>query len=129
MTAIAIPFTLYEYAATCERVVDGDTVDLAVDLGFRVTFRDRFRILGIDTPEVYAVAKDSEEYAAGKRASDWLREKIEGKRVFIRTHKDSRGKYGRWLAEVFVFTPGDPPVFMNVGPEMVRLGLAKEYGS
>ena len=127
MTAIAIPFTLYEYAATCERVVDGDTVDLAVDLGFRVKFRDRFRILGIDTPETYGVRKDSEEYAAGKKSAAWLTNLILGKLVIIRTRKDSRGKYGRWLAEVFIDTGAGK--FLNVGADMIRLGLAKEYGS
>jgi micrococcal nuclease len=88
--------------ATVVKVVDGDTMDLDVNLGYRVTFSDRFRLYGIDTPEVYGVKKTSEEYQKGLKASAFAKEwvaKQEGK-VLVRSAKD-RGKYGRWLATIY----------------------------
>ena len=55
----------YRYRARLERVVDGDTIDVLIELGFYVTLRERVRLEGIDTPEIYRVPKDSEEYKKG----------------------------------------------------------------
>lgn len=94
----------FEYYAQVVRVVDGDTLDLMVDLGFGVHKKDRFRLLDVDTPEIYGVKKDSEEYTRGKEASqfvlNWLQENCENNQVYIKTHKDKQGKYGRYLAHV-----------------------------
>ena len=57
---------MYKYKATVGRVVDGDTVDVVIDLGFKITTNQRIRLEGINTPETYSVKKDSEEYT-------WLR--------------------------------------------------------
>lgn len=88
--------------ATVVKVVDGDTVDLAVDLGYNVTFTDRFRLEGIDTPEVYGVKKTSEEYKRGQKASTFAKEWVTGQegRVLVRSARN-RGKYGRWLATIY----------------------------
>lgn len=94
----------YTYDATVKRVVDGDTLDLLVDLGFRTFVEVRVRLYGIDTPECFGVKKESEEYAKGKAAQkhahDWC---LRNREVLIKSH-DSRpldkGKYGRWLAVV-----------------------------
>lgn len=99
----------FEYKAQITRVVDGDTLDADVDLGFHVHKRVRLRLLGVDTPEVYGVKKDSEEYNAGVSASafvgKWLAEAPDW--LLIRTHKDKQGKYGRWLAEVINPSTGE----------------------
>ncbi len=85
---------MYQYRATVVRVVDGDTVDLAVDLGFRVTFTDRFRLYGIDAPEIRYPT-----YDAGKAAWLWLTELLPpGTAVTVDTYKQATDKYGRWLA-------------------------------
>ena len=60
----------YLYKATVTRVVDGDTVDLEIDLGMSVFAKQRIRLAGINTPETYGVKKDSEEYAAGIKAKN-----------------------------------------------------------
>ena len=112
---------MFEYKAKVVRVVDGDTVDLCVDLGFRVQFTDRFRVHGIDAPETYGVSKDSEEYKKGTLAKEWLESQIRGSTVLVRTDRDKRGKFGRWLAEIFL-TDGT-----NIGAEMIKLGYASEY--
>lgn len=94
----------YEYFAAVTRVVDGDTLELMVDLGFGTHRKDRFRLLDVDTPEVYGVKKDSEEYAKGKQCSEfvdnWLRE-LGNYKCRVVTHKDKKGKYGRYLAEIY----------------------------
>jgi micrococcal nuclease len=89
------------YNAEVVRVVDGDTLDVNVDLGFRVFTKLRLRLLHVDTPEVFGVKHGSEEHKAGLIASEatkaWVKE--HGPHVVIRTAKGT-GKYGRWLAEV-----------------------------
>lgn len=93
---------MYIYAAIVNRVVDGDTLDLTVDLGFNIKKDMRVRLHGVDTPEVYGVKKTSEEYQKGKAASEfviqWLA--VLNNKVVIQTHKDKQGKYGRYLATV-----------------------------
>lgn len=99
---------LYEYAAAVERVVDGDTIDLVVDLGFDVSLDLRARLTGIDTAEIHFVSKESAEYRAGMRhkefVEEWLQvgvDEYDGEHPFlIETEKDQQGKYGRYLATV-----------------------------
>lgn len=92
---------MYEYKAKVVRVVDGDTLDLMVDLGFTVYVRIRARLEGIDTPETYGVKKGSAEWVAGmeskKAVLAWLVK--HGRSVTIKTTKGT-GKYGRWLATI-----------------------------
>ena len=91
---------MYEYACTVERVVDGDTIDVILDLGFSVSYSSRVRLYGIDTPESRTRNKD--EKARGKLAAAFLQNAINtAEQVVIRTElKDSRGKYGRVLGTV-----------------------------
>ena len=84
---------MYEYAATCKRVVDGDTCDLVVDCGFRHTITDRFRLARINTPE-----RGEPGWA---KATAMLEQLIAGKDLVIRTQKP-KDKWGRWVAEIFV---------------------------
>ena len=113
----------YRYRARCIRVVDGDTLDLEIDLGFSVFVRERIRLLGIDTPEVYGVKKESEEYQAGKLASNRVTELIMGKDLIIETSKDAKGKYGRYLALVYIDDGTIPRPLLN--DILVTDGLAK----
>jgi len=93
---------MYKYTATVTRVVDGDTLDLLIDCGFGITKKIRARLYGIDAPETYGVKHSSAEYVKGKAATDfvvkWL--KNVNYEVIILTHKDKKGKYGRYLAEI-----------------------------
>lgn len=97
----------YVYEAKLKRVIDGDTLELIVDLGFGVLRVDKFRLLGVNTPEVYGVKKTSEEYARGKIASavteQWFEDN--GEDVIIRSYDAQKaiktGKYGRWLIVVY----------------------------
>jgi len=91
---------MYEYGCTVDRVVDGDTIDVTLDLGFDILFKSRVRLYAIDTPESRTRNKD--EKARGKLAAAFLQNAIDtAKQVIIRTElKDSRGKYGRVLGSV-----------------------------
>ncbi len=93
---------MYEYACTVERVVDGDTIDVTLDLGFDILHKCRVRLYGIDTPE--SRTRDKDEKVRGKMAGAFLKEAIEdGEKVVIQTKlKDSKGKYGRVLGDVVV---------------------------
>lgn len=110
---------MYQYEATVARVVDGDTVDLVVDLGFRVHKKDRFRLAGIDTPERGQVG-----WVEAKQAVEALLPA--GSPVIIATQhptqRDPSDKYGRWLATI-VSHDG-----VNVNQHLLREGFAKPYG-
>ena len=93
---------MYEYACKVERVVDGDTIDVVLDLGFDVLYKSRVRLYGIDTPE--SRTRNLDEKARGKLAKSFLEDAINnGKKVVIQTKlKDSRGKFGRVLGDIVV---------------------------
>tara|TARA_R110000764_G_scaffold224945_1_gene314285 strand:- start:5 stop:427 length:423 start_codon:yes stop_codon:yes gene_type:complete len=93
---------MYEYSCTVERVVDGDTVDVVLNLGFDILYKCRVRLYGIDTPE--SRTRNLDEKARGKMAGAFLKEAIDnGTKVVIQTKlKDSRGKFGRVLGDVVV---------------------------
>ena len=111
---------MYEYACTVERVVDGDTIDVTLDLGFSVSYKSRVRLYGIDTPESRTRNKD--EKARGKLASAFLSKAIElADQVVIRTElKDSRSKFGRVLGTVVCDSE-------DVNQGMVDGGFAVKY--
>ncbi len=113
----------YLYKATVIRVVDGDTVDLEIDLGMSVFVKQRIRLAGIDTPETYGVKKDSKEYAAGMKAKNRLKELIEGKEIAVETVKDKKGKYGRYLGDLYILQEN----WICVNNLLVSEGLAKRY--
>lgn len=100
---------LWQYRADVERVVDGDTLDLVIDLGFGVLLTGdeaRVRLRGIDTAEIFGSPRGSEEYAARQQHKAFVETWVaQAERqewpFFIETRKDDeRGKYGRWLAVI-----------------------------
>jgi micrococcal nuclease len=85
----------YKFRGTVARVVDGDTLDVNLDLGFHINHRIRVRLLGVDTPEVFG-ANACEE---GKEASLYVKALCPTEStIFVATYKT--GKYGRWLARI-----------------------------
>lgn len=94
---------MYEYNCNIMRVVDGDTVDVDIDLGFGVWMKNqRIRLYGIDTPE--SRTRDLREKFYGKYAASYLAERL-GTKCVLRTKKDKAGKYGRILGEFIVYDP------------------------
>lgn len=94
--------TLWEYRAELDRAVDGDTLDLKVDLGFSIHNHIRVRLADVDTAEIYGVKKDSDEYQRGIEHKNFVEEWFEDKdQLTVRTEKDRTGKYGRYIARVY----------------------------
>lgn len=88
------------YQATVTKIVDGDTVDLMIDLGFDITHKIRVRLHGVNTPE--SRTKDLKEKELGLAAKAYVTEWLsECDVVYIQTLKDGEGKYGRILGYIF----------------------------
>ena len=108
------------------RVVDGDTIDVTIDLGFDLYKKERVRVAGVDTPEKRT--RNLEEKELGIDATEWLKAKLEGAvagddDLVIRTELDGGvGKYGRLLGWLYI---GDSEVSLN--EQMIAEGYAHEY--
>ena len=114
---------MYEYyVRKVENVVDGDTIDVLIDLGFDILFASRVRLAGIDTPE--SRTKDLAEKALGLEAKEYLKKALkDAKSVVIKTEKmDSSEKYGRILGWVYV--NGDT---VSLNDKMINDGYAWGY--
>ncbi|MCG2419700.1 thermonuclease family protein [Aequorivita sp. F47161] len=106
---------MYQYKAKIIKVYDGDTVTAMVDLGFYHFQQMKFRLYGIDTPELRG-----DERGKGLEVRDIVREMILNKEVIINSYKDKQEKYGRYLANIII---GD--IDLNVW--LVDNGYAREY--
>jgi len=115
---------MYTYHATINRIIDGDTVDVTLDLGFGVKYDQRVRLAGIDTPEKRT--RNAAEKALGIDATNWLTKQLEGlSKVIIKTELDGAiGKYGRVLGWLYI--SDDAPKSLN--SQMVDEGYAWIYG-
>ena len=109
-----------------DRVLDGDTIDVTIDLGFDLYKKERVRVAGVDTPEKRT--RDLEEKALGIDATNWLKEKLEGAisgedELAVRTELvGGMGKYGRLLGWLYI---GDAELSLN--EQMITEGYAWEY--
>ena len=118
MTELQLPN--YTYRATVVKIVDGDTIDVDLDVGFNTTMRKRLRFLNIDTWEVRG-----EEREKGLIAKARLAEMIEqSDDVYVQTVMDKKGKYGRVLAYFWTETDG---VFVNVNEQLIVEGHGVPY--
>lgn len=103
---------MFKYNAIVDNVVDGDTVDLSIDLGFDIWHKARVRLLGIDTPEKW--------FNYGKVVKQYVVEMLEGKPVQIVSTKQD--KYGRYLVQIFL-----PQAKGSFNQHLVDEGMAKSY--
>ncbi len=107
---------MYEYRAFVRRVYDGDTVTVDIDLGFDILVKNqKIRLLGINAPEIRGNSREK-----GLVSRNFLREKISGKWVTLKTKKDKKGKYGRWLGDLFLKDE-------NINKLMISEGMAERY--
>lgn len=95
---------MYQYNAIVRKVVDGDTIEIDIDLGLSSWIHgEKIRLFGIDTPEVYGIKKGSPEWEKGNQSSAFVKEHLEeNAEVIIETIKDKREKYGRYLALMYI---------------------------
>tara|TARA_Y100000592_G_scaffold16485_1_gene24513 strand:+ start:3355 stop:3687 length:333 start_codon:yes stop_codon:yes gene_type:complete len=109
---------MYEYRAKLIKIIDGDTIDVKIDLGFGISLKKRVRLFGINAPETRS--KDSDEKKAGlasKRRLEAVLEASDGK--FILKSKGV-GKFGRCLGEILVDN-------VNINQLLIKEGLAEVY--
>ncbi|MHA1940739.1 MAG: thermonuclease family protein [Candidatus Hodarchaeales archaeon] len=112
---------MYEYRAKLIRVIDGDTIDAMVDLGFDVWSKKRIRLYGINTPEVRT--RDLEEKKAGIHAKERLQELLDGVNGSFILVSRGVGKYGRCLGELLIGEFGE----IHINNLLLSEGLAEEY--
>jgi len=107
---------MYKYNAKVDRVVDGDTIDALVDLGFDTWKKVRIRMMGLNAPE--SRTRDLEEKKKGLAAKDRLKELLNKETFTLQSH--GVGKYGRCLGELFVED-------VNINKQLIEEGHAVEY--
>jgi len=111
-------YDLYNYKAYVKKVYDGDTITVDIDLGLDIWLHaQKVRLANIDTPEVRGVEREE-----GLKSRDWLRDKILGKEIILKTTKDKKGKYGRWLGEIWL---EEDMEYVNINELLVENGLAE----
>lgn len=124
---------MYNYKAKCVKIIDGDTLDLEIDLGFNITIKERIRLARVNTPEIRGSEKEQ-----GLVAKDFVDGKINqlftieddskdqlfltSKTLHVNTSK-GKGKYGRWIAEVVYEEDGN---MYNLSDVLIKEGLAQE---
>lgn len=107
---------LYIYKAHVTSVYDGDTITVDMDLGMSTWLHGvKLRLANINTPELRG-----DERGLGLKARDFVRELILDKDVIIKTDKDHKGKYGRYIAEVIIDD-------LNLNEHLIEVGLAQPY--
>jgi len=102
---------MYTYFTKIEKVVDGDTVDVFIDLGFKVWRSERIRLVGVDTAE--------KNTPYGKATKEYLTQLLAGKIVKLEVFKPD--KYGRYLGKIYINSE------ISINDQMVSTGMAKGY--
>ena len=112
----------YHYRCRLLDVIDGDTVELAVELGFHASLTVRVRLEGIDTPELKGKTSDERWMAQDARelVEQWCEERAD--RIIVRTVRDGRDKFGRLLATLI-----DQDTGATVQQALIGAGLARPY--
>ena len=109
---------MYEYKAFVRKVYDGDTITVDIDLGFDVILKNqKIRLSKINTPEVRGKSREE-----GIKVRNIVRERISNKWVVIKTTKDRKGKYGRWLGVIY-----EPGVEESINDWLLNEGYAVKY--
>ncbi len=107
---------MYEYKAFVLKIIDGDTIDVDLDLGFKIHTKQRLRLYGINTPEIRG-----EEREEGLKSKKFVESHLPvGKEILVKTQKDKTGKYGRYLATIIVDG-------VNLNELLIAEGLAERY--
>ena len=109
---------MYEYKAKLIKIIDGDTIDAEIDLGFKVSVRKRIRFLGINAPETRT--RDLEEKQAGLEAKSRLEALFDASKGVFTLKSHGVGKFGRVLGEIFIDE-------VNINNLLIEEGLARKY--
>jgi len=122
---------LYNYKAGLIRVIDGDTIDIEIDLGFEIKMRKRVRLFGVDTPELRS--SNPTERKAAQLVKNVVTDLLDWRSLYVKTVKD-KDKYGRYLADIYLSEDdlfGDDFIKdkngVSLSEWLVCHGWAKEY--
>ena len=124
---MSLPLPNYVYRIQVTRVVDGDTVDANIDLGFNMMYKERIRLMGIDTPE--SRTRNKHEKCLGLASKNRIKELLKGavvdgkrgkKAIYLQTSKEGKGKFGRILGTLWVNG-------FNVNQQLVSENHARPY--
>ncbi len=110
---------MYEYKATLLRVVDGDTVDCLIDLGFDIHIRERVRLAGLNAPETRT--KDLEEKKKGFESKERLETLLNKHTHFVVNTTLIKGKYGRTIGKLYL------PDGTDINETLIHEGFAEKY--
>jgi micrococcal nuclease len=115
-----LPLRLWHYDAQLSRVIDGDTIDAVIELGFGLKLTERLRLAGIQAPEIFGIPAHDPEFKKGMQAKKFLQEKLQDTPFRIRTEK--RGKWRRWLADIYL-----PNSDTTLNQELINQNLAYDW--
>lgn len=120
MAKLGDPTDFSYRVAEVTKIVDGDTIDVIIDLGFDILYKNRVRLFGIDTPE--SRTANAEEKVRGLLSKKFLEDHFKSsKKIVIKTHKgEETGKFGRILGEIFIDG-------VNINQKMCDEGYAVAY--
>jgi len=114
------------YGAQVLKVIDGDTIDLMIDLGFDIHHKIRVRLYGVNTPE--SRTKDAAEKEMGLKAKSFTKDWLDGHQwVFVNTIPDKNDKYGRILAKIYSSDQIGDPKTACLNTDIIQAGFAREY--
>jgi micrococcal nuclease len=91
---------MYTYKYKVTRVIDGDTIEGIVELGFDASIKLRVRLADVDTPEIFR-PKSEAERSLGLKATKFVENQVLNKQVILKTIKDKKGKYGRYIGYIY----------------------------
>lgn len=121
---------MYEYNIKLTRIIDGDTVEGMIDLGFGIHVKKKIRLSGIDAPEtrlqrkIKDVMQREKEKQMGLMAKAKLRELLKGQSITVKTELDKTGKFGRVLGTLYTHENETP---LNINNFLLMNGFAEEY--
>ena len=123
----------FQFPVVITRVVDGDTVDARIDMGFKIVYEERIRLLGLDTPESFTSNKKEKVLGLAAKArikeliaqANVLPKKRGKKDVILKTSKHGKGKFGRILGEIWINANTGEGI--NINEQMIEDGHARWY--
>lgn len=113
---------MYTYKYKVTRVIDGDTIEGTVELGFDVKVKLRVRLADVDTPEIFR-PKSEAERSLGLEATKFVEKQVLNKYVILKTIKDRKGKYGRYIGYIYQDLEADK----SLNELLVENKLTKEH--
>ena len=112
------------YRAEVVRVIDGDTVDFILDLGFDIKVKQRIRLLDIDTEELRGGTEESKQRA--REAKAFVEEKLnQAEVIYVETFQDARGSFGRYLGIIHI-TDNTTSFTLNLNETLIKEGFEKQ---